>query len=178
MNRDLSPARVVFLSALLVLFGSSVQADPVLAQDGGVSLAVGTAGPDAELEDLEGQAVRLLDFATPGRPTVIEFWATWCEQCEALQPRLDQVQALHGDRVDIVAVAVGVSQSVRRVRRHLEDHDPGYPFLYDRRGAAVRAYNATTTSIVVILDAEGRVAYTGVGPGQDLLAAVEAILDG
>ncbi len=149
-----------------------------VAQAGGVSLALGTAGPDAALENLSGGTVNLLDFVEAGKPTVFEFWATWCEQCEALQPQLDQMQAMHGAEVNIVAVAVGVSQSVRRVNRHLEDHDPGYPYLYDKRGAAVRAYNATTTSIVVMLDAEGKVAYTGVGTDQDLLGAVGRLLGG
>lgn len=148
------------------------------AQSGGVSLALGTPGPNAELEDLDGNAVRLLDFVEPGKPAVIEFWATWCEQCEALQPQLDRLQATWGDRVSVIAVAVGVSQSVRRVRRHLEEHDPGYPYLFDARGAAVRAYNATTTSIVVMLDANGKVAYTGVGTDQDLVSAVRALAGG
>ena len=43
-------------------------------------------------------------------------------------------------------------------------------------GGAVRAYNATTTSIVVMVDGEGKVAYTGVGTRQDLVGAVEALL--
>lgn len=145
------------------------------AQSSGVSLALGTQGPNAELEDLDGNAVQLLDYVEAGKPAVIEFWATWCEQCEALQPQFDDLQVRYGDRVSVIAVAVGVSQSVRRVKRHLEEHDPGYPYLFDARGAAVRAYNATTTSIVVMLDADGKVAYTGVGTDQDLLSAVEAL---
>jgi thiol-disulfide isomerase/thioredoxin len=148
----------------------------VAAQSGGVSLALGTQGPGAALEDLDGNAVELLDFVEPGKPAVLEFWATWCEQCESLQPQFDELQARYGNDVSIVAVAVGVSQSVRRVQRHLEEHDPGYPYLFDKRGAAVRAYNATTTSIVVMLDADGKVAYTGVGVDQDLLTAIEALV--
>ena len=62
------------------------------------------------------------------------------------------------------------------MRQHLEDHDPGYPFLYDARGNAVRAYNAATTSIVVMLDGEGKVAYTGVGTDQDLMGAVAGLV--
>ena len=64
---------------------------------------------------------------------------------------------------------------MRRVKRHLDGHNPGYPYLWDARGAAVRAYNATTTSIVVMLDEDGKVVYTGVGGGQDLLSAVERL---
>ncbi|MCH1570970.1 MAG: TlpA family protein disulfide reductase [Longimicrobiales bacterium] len=159
---------VLALSALLPISAA--------AQSGGVSLALGTQGPTAELEDLDGNSVSLLDYMESGKPAVLEFWATWCEQCEALQPQFDELQARFGDQVSVVAVAVGVSQSVRRVKRHLEDHDPGYPFLFDKRGAAVRAYNATTTAIVVMLDADGKVAYTGVGTDQNIIGAVEALL--
>jgi thiol-disulfide isomerase/thioredoxin len=162
----------VIVVGLATLLG----ARPVSAQSGGVSLALGVDGPTAELQDLEGNTVDLLSLVEPGQPAVLEFWATWCEQCEALQPQFDELQARYGDRISVVAVAVGVSQSVRRIRRHLEEHDPGYPYLYDARGAAVRAYNATTTSIVVMLDANGKVAYTGVGVNQDILAAAEALL--
>ncbi len=144
-------------------------------QSGSVSLPLGSEGPSAQLQDLDGNAVELKDY-TSGKPALIEFWASWCEQCEALQPQLDQIQSTYGDKMNIVAVAVGVSQSVRRVKRHLEEHDPGYPFLWDARGAAVRAYDATTTSIVVMLNEQGKVVYTGVGPAQDLMSAAQSIM--
>ncbi len=142
---------------------------------GSVSLPIGTVGPSAALEDLDGAAVDLRDYVSSG-PALIEFWAIWCENCEALQPQLDEIQERYGSEIDIVAVAVGVNQSVRRIKRHLEGHHPGYPYLFDRRGAAVRAYKALTTSIVVMLDADGRVAYSGVGVEQDLMRAVEELL--
>ena len=72
-----------------------------------------------------------------------------------------------GEQVSVVAVAVAVSQSRRRVRRHVERHAPGYPFVYDADGEAVRAYKALTTSIVVLVDGDGtgRVDRRGAGPG-------------
>jgi thiol-disulfide isomerase/thioredoxin len=158
--------------AALVL---SATLHPASAQQSDVSLALGTQAPDVTLEDLDGNPVRLLD-AVDGKPALIEFWASWCENCEALQPQLDQIQARFGDRLTIVAVAVAVAQSQRRVKRHVEDHGADYPYLWDGEGAAVRAYQAATTSIVVLLDADGRVAYTGVGGGQQLMPEVEALL--
>ncbi len=172
-GRILRYAPAAWLAALAAL----APAAPLHAQAGAgqVSLAHGTQGPDATLQDLDGNEVRLLDDAD-GKPALFEFWAAWCEQCEGLQPEIDRVQADFGDRVNVVAVAVAVAQSLRRVRRHAEAHGAGYPYLWDADGEAVRAYSATTTSIVVILDAEGKVAYTGVGPDQDLVGAVTGIL--
>jgi len=143
-----------------------------------VALPLGTQAPAAALEDLEGNAVQLLDFVEDGKPTLIEFWATWCEQCAALQPQMDAVQAGFGSRVTVMAVAVAVSQSPRRVRRYLDEHDPGYRFLWDGSGNAVRSYQVPTTSVVVLLDRNGKVAYTGSGGHQNLVGAVEALLGG
>jgi thiol-disulfide isomerase/thioredoxin len=166
--------RVTVSNALvaLMLFGAAA---PALAQSG-VGLPLGTRAPSAGLEDLEGNEVDLLDYVS-GRPALIEFWATWCENCEALQPQLDRIHAEHGEELVVVAVAVGVAQSIRRVRRHVEEHEPGYAYLWDGKGAAVRAYKAPTTSVVVLLDAAGSVVYTGAGGDQDLVSAVAELLD-
>lgn len=170
------PSRV--LAGLALLAAAAI---PVAAQapgEGGVSLAYGTQAPPAELQDLDGNTVQLLDYVR-GKPAILEFWATWCPLCEELQPQLDRLQAEYGDRIAIVAVGVGVNQNPRRIQRHLEENDPGYPHLFDARGAAVRAYEATTTSIVVMLDADGEVVYTGVGADQDLVGvAQERLLGG
>lgn len=156
---------------------SALAAAPCVAGAQEVALPIGTQAPAATLQDLDGNAVQILDYVK-GKPALIEFWATWCEKCRALQPQLDRIQAADGSRLNVVAVAVAVAQSVRRVKRQLLEHDPGYPFLWDGDGAAVRAYRAPTTSVVVILDTGGRVVYTGSGSDQDLEAAVARVLGG
>ncbi len=145
------------------------------AQDDGLGLPVGTPAPDAHVEDLDGNALSLLD-AMGGGPALVEFWASWCDQCELLQPQIDEIQERFADRINIVAVAVAVNQSARRVKRHVDRHAPGYAFVYDAKGEAVRAYEALTTSIVVLIDGDGRIASTGVGPQQPLVEQVEAML--
>ncbi len=163
--------------AAVVIAAPLIVPVPAVAQETGAELGLppGTTAPDAQVEDLEGNAVSLLEVVGGG-PALIEFWASWCEQCELLQPEIDAVQERFGARVKVVAVAVAVSQSVRRVRRHVDRHEPGYTFVYDAKGEAVRAYEALTTSIVVLIDGEGRVVSTGVGPKQGLVEAVEAML--
>lgn len=166
-----------FLAALTAVALSAAAPRAVVAQDGGFGLPPGTAAPDARVADLDGNDVSLLDIVGGG-PALIEFWASWCEQCELLQPQIDEIRERFSDQVNVVAVAVAVNQSVRRVRRHVERHAPGYAFVYDANGEAVRAYQALTTSIVVLIDGEGRIVSTDVGPDQPLVAAVEAMLGG
>ena len=148
-------------------------ARPVRAQD--VGIPIGSVPPVASVQTLDGDAQPLSELVS-GRPAVLEFWARWCPVCEALQPQLDEAHARFGDRVAFVAVAVAVNQSPRSVRRHLERHPLPYPVVWDADGAAVRAYRAPTTGYIVILDDEGRVAYTAVGERQDIIAALERLV--
>jgi thiol-disulfide isomerase/thioredoxin/outer membrane lipoprotein-sorting protein len=49
---------------------------------------VGTMAPDVNFRDSTGRLLSLHSFR--GRPTLIEFWATWCAPCVAALPKLDQ----------------------------------------------------------------------------------------
>ena len=158
------------LTAALCLAVISPVAAAVQAR-GDIGIALGERPELVEIEDLEGNKVSLADYLG-GRPALIEFWARWCELCEALHPQMVDVHARYGDRVGFVAVAVAVAQSQRSVRRHLEDMPTAFPTLWDEGGRAVRAFLAPGTSYIVVLDAEGKVTYTGSGAGQDIEAAV------
>lgn len=170
-----SPWRVC-TTVMALLSAVGYPSSPAGGQD--VSLPLGTQAPAASVEDLDGNPVQVLEYLQPGKPTLMEFWASWCENCEALQPQLDEIHETLGDRVNVLAVAVAVSQTRRRVKRHVEEEGIAYPYLWDGSGEAVRAYNIPTTSVVVILDPEGRVAYTGTGRDQDLVGAVRKLMGG
>jgi thiol-disulfide isomerase/thioredoxin len=146
---------------------------PVHAQE--VGLALGSVPAAVEIEDLNGQVVRLSDYV--GRkPVIIQFWATWCPTCAATLPALRAARQRHGDAIEVLFIAVGVNQTPRSIRRHLETNALPGRVLYDARGRAARAYRVPTTSYIVILDAAGRVVYTGVGADQDIAAAVARAL--
>ena len=74
--------------------------------------------------------------------------------------------------VEFLIVAVAVNQTRRRVGRHAAEHEMPGRILWDGEGAAVRAFMAPSTSYVVVLDADGKVAYTGLGDDQDIEAAI------
>ena len=158
------------LMAILALAVISPTAAAAQAR-GDLGIALGERPELVEIQDLEGNAVSLADYVG-GRPALVEFWARWCELCEALHPQMVDVHARYGDRVGFVAIAVAVAQSRRSVIRHLEDMPAEFPTLWDDGGRAVRAFLAPGTSYIVVLDAEGRVTYTGTGAGQDIEAAV------
>lgn len=145
-----------------------------LAQDEDVGIAVGATPRAVMIEDLNGAPVDLARWVGK-RPVLFEFWATWCPICAELLPKMKAVHERYGDRVDFVVVAVAVNESKAGVKRHLESHDLPFTFLWDTNGNATRAFQAPATSFVVVLDAKGKVAYTGVGADQDLDAAMRRV---
>lgn len=161
--RALRGIAVAALAALVV-------AAPAAAQESG--LALGSQAPAPKVETLDGKPADLTPFVGKG-VTVIEFWATWCENCKELEPSWLAAQKKFAGRVNFVSVAVGVNQSAELVRRYVDRHKlPGAQF-YDRSGAAVEAYDVPATSYVVVLDKTGRVVYGGVGGTQDLDGAIK-----
>jgi thiol-disulfide isomerase/thioredoxin len=145
------------------------------AQEGQVGLPVGTTVRPVTIEDLDGNPVDLAPYVGR-RPALFEFWATWCENCAALEPRMRAAFQRHGGQVDFVTVAVAVAQSKASVKRHVARHPlPAARVLWDTDGNAVRAFDTPATSYVVILDRQGKVAYTGIGPSQDLEAALARV---
>lgn len=142
------------------------------AQESG--LAVGSRAPAVVVRDLEGKPVDLGRYL--GRqPLFLEWWATWCEQCDVLLPRVRAARDELGDRVQFFGINVAVNQSPARVRRYVESNDVPFRTLYDDEGTSTRAYAAPATSYVVIVDRAGRVAYTGTGGDQDFLGALRRV---
>jgi peroxiredoxin len=142
---------------------------PAVAQESGI--AVGAAAPNVTLETLDGRPAQLSQWI--GKvPVVLEFWASWCSNCEALEPEIQRMARQHGRAVKFVGVAVSVNQTPDRVRRYLQRHALPLDMLYDRSGAATDAYDVPATSYVVVINRQGRVVYTGAGGGQNLAAAI------
>jgi peroxiredoxin len=137
-----------------------------------IGIPVGETPPAVTLENLNGDSVALSQWIGK-KPVIVEFWATWCPICAELLPRMETARKKFGDRVEFLVVAVAVNQTKNSVRRHLERHPMPFTFLWDGNGAAVRAFEAPATSYIAVLDATGKVVYTGVGADQEIEAALE-----
>ena len=155
--------------ACAVLLGASV----ARAQESGI--VVGSTAPSAAVETLDGKATDLSKYVGKD-PVLIQFWATWCENCKALEPKMEAAMKKFGPKMKFVAVAVSVNQSVERVKAYRDKHGMGQDIVFDRKGFAADAYEIPATSYIVVVDAKGKVVYTGVGADQDIEAAVRKAL--
>lgn len=163
--------RQIAIAGMLV----SVLSAGLCAQE--IGLDLGTIGPSAKVETLEGKPVDLSAYVGK-TPVLLEFWATWCENCHELEPAMKAMHAKYRARMSFVGVAVSVNQSRARVKAYVAKHKLPWIQVFDRRGEASGAYDAPATSYVVVLDKAGKVVYTGLGGKQDLERAIRKALGG
>lgn len=142
-----------------------------------MGVAIGATPPAVTIQDLDGRPVNL-GAMIGKKPLLVEFWATWCPLCAALMPQLDSAYARYQHQVAFVSVAVAVNESPASVKRHLAKEPHAFPFLWDVNGTAVRAFQAPSTSYIVLLDANGKVVYTGLGEDQNIEAALQKVVEG
>jgi thiol-disulfide isomerase/thioredoxin len=158
------------LTAVLLTAGPAA---PLLAQ-GESGIKLGSKAPVVSVNDLDGKPVDLGQWLGK-KPVLLEFWATWCENCEALLPRFQAAYKQYGAKVEFIAVNVTVNQTPERVRRYMSQHNVPLRVLYDDKGVSTRAYQAPATSFVVIVDSSGTVTYTGVGADQEFEPALRRV---
>ena len=176
LRRTADGSRLAVSGIRLTAFGLlllSAVGSALPAQD--IGLEPGTQGPPAALETLDGKPANLSEWVGK-QPVLMEFWATWCGNCEQLEPTLRTLYGKYGARMAFLGIGVSVNQSPARIRAYVERHKLPWIQLYDRKGEASGAYDAPATSYVVILDAKGKVVYTGLGGRQELEPAIRKAL--
>lgn len=105
----------------------------------------------------DGKNVKLSELR--GKPTVLEFWATWCGPCHLVQKELASVKEQFGKHINIVGVS---EEDASVVRNHLEKYPSRYAMAVDD-GSSRDAYGVQTIPMVVVLDEEHRVAAVIIG---------------
>jgi thiol-disulfide isomerase/thioredoxin len=148
-------------------------AAPLAAQTG---IAVGKSAPEARVQTMDGKTVWLSSHFERDKPVLLEFWATWCGNCKALEPQMAAAAKKYAGRLTMVGVAVGVNQSSALANAYATKHALPLKIVYDNAGDATDKFDVPATSYIVILNKDGRVVYTGVGADQDIEAALRKVL--
>lgn len=94
----------------------------------------------------------------PGKPTVVEFWATWCPPCVQSIPHLNQLYAKYGSAIQFVGMT---SEDAATVQKFTRTNPIRYPVGYDVGNALASEYGVRGIPRAFVFDADGKVIYDG-----------------
>jgi thiol-disulfide isomerase/thioredoxin len=120
--------------------------------------------PNFRLTTLAGQPVT--KESLQGKPTLLMFWASWCETCQAELPHLTTLYEQKKEK-GLQAVAIGFRDEESNIRGYVQAHRGTFifPTAYDVNDRVSESFGARATPTFVLLDAHGRVVLLHVGGG-------------
>ena len=149
-----------WLPLVLIACCARAEEDPGQARaEAAGSALLGQAAPAASLRMLDGQP---LDLGTlyGKKPVYLKFWATWCVPCRQQMPGFEKDFEEMGDKIAVVAVDVGFSETEARIRTYRQDHGLKMPIAIDD-GSLATALNLRVTPTHVVIGRDGRILYVG-----------------
>ncbi len=123
-----------------------------------MALGAGDPAPAFDASKLNGEPVRLEDHLGE-RPVYLKFWATWCKYCVSEMPHLQEIQDRYGDEIVVLAVNVGINESVGGVERFYRERGLELPTVFDADGTLSSSYKIIGTPSHVLIGLDGRIDY-------------------
>jgi thiol-disulfide isomerase/thioredoxin len=125
----------------------------VHAHDGDAAVPPPADHGGADVRDLGENGERVELVAVPGKLTIFDFWATWCEPCKTLEPALIELARAHPDRVAVRRIDV-VDWDSAVAAQHLTPGGFGLPHLkiLDTSGKLVLEKSSAPGKLQALID--------------------------
>lgn len=117
--------------------------------------------PNFELPDLNGSSVSLSNFKGQ-KAVLLYFWATWCQYCISVRPEVIRLRnRISQSDLALLAINVGGSDSLAKVKRFEEANPAPYTVLYDADGKTARSFKVLGIPHFILIDKDGAIKYSG-----------------
>lgn len=139
------------------------------------------ANVDFTIRDITGKRFRLAERLKEG-PVLLDFWALWCIPCLKELPELQKIWKRFKDSgLTVVAVNEDAPSDQAKVKPYIRRKRYGFTVTFDEDRDLWRQFNLDALPTVILLDRDGKVAYshTGYKPGDEaeLVAWIESLFE-
>ena len=145
------------VAVIVALLATGLGRDPSVF----ASPLVGRTAPNFTLPQLNGPPVTLSKLR--GQVVVINFWASWCTECQVEQAALDQMWQ-HFQDSGVVVIGVDFEDDTSAARSYVSTAGVTYPVVEDTDSSAALAYGMRGVPETFVVDQCGRIVDHVIGP--------------
>ena len=121
-------------------------------------LKAGDDAPDFNVITMSGKQIKLSELKGH-KPVYLKFWATWCSYCKAELPHLQSIYDQYGDDIEIIAINVGINDSLANIRKLYSEDGYRLPTVFDQQGTVTNSFGVIGTPHHILIDRDGKIAY-------------------
>ena len=116
-----------------------------------------TLAPDFTVYDINGNAVNLSDFR--GKPTIVNFWASWCGPCKSEMPSFEKVYKEYGSDINFLMINLtdNSRETVKTASAYINNNGFSFPVFYDTDLDGAYTYDIYSVPTTFFIDKDGYV---------------------
>ena len=122
-----------------------------------------TLAPDFEMLDGDGNSIALSSFR--GKPTILNFWASWCPPCKSEMPAFEKAFSEYGNEINFVMLnsTDGSRETVETAKAFIGEMGYTFPVYYDTTSMGAILYGTSSIPMTFLIDSEGNLIGYGAG---------------
>jgi thiol-disulfide isomerase/thioredoxin len=122
--------------------------------------------PNTTIKDVNSsKKLAFNETITPGKVTVVSFWATWCVPCKKEIKNIREKLANWKKETDFnyMTVSIDESRSEGLVRSYAKSQGWDFPYYIDANSDLKRSLNFQSVPFTIIIDKSGKIAWNHIG---------------
>jgi peroxiredoxin len=134
---------------------------PLLKQLDLITYRAGTTPPAFSGRTLDARDLSLAELR--GRAVVLNFWASWCQECRPEMPVLERLHRTFGPR-GLTIVGINAREAPSTAQRYAADLQLSFPLVLDQDGRINGLYGVVGLPSTFLIGRDGRAVALAVGP--------------
>jgi len=116
---------------------------------------------ELSLAKLGGGTINVADYRGE-KPIILDFWTSWCPNCQRDMPRLSTWYQKYKDEVEVIGI--NLQESSGTAQRFIDSRNITFPIAMDPQRQASSLFRIQYTNTHILISKEGKV--VGVIPGD------------